>query len=272
MSSERHDPTLDTLGDSSIPPEIAHASGATLVVSRDAAALTTRAAELFVTLAERAAAEEGTRFTVALSGGSTPKSLYSLLATPAYARQIPWERVHVFWGDERHVAPDDAESNYRMAREALLSKVAIPAENVHRIRAEIPDAADAAATYEADLRGFFSLQPDETPRFDLVLLGLGPDGHTASLFPGTDAPHDTDSLVAAVWVEKLNAHRITLTAPVLNNAATVAFLVAGAEKADVVRQVLDGPREPDTLPAQLIAPTDGDLLWFLDEAAAAQVK
>lgn len=264
--------TLDSLGDSATPPDILHGPGDTQrIVARDLDALSQRAAELFVTLAQRAAEEEGNRFTVALSGGSTPKSLYSLLAAAPYAGQIPWQRVHLFWGDERHVPPDDQESNYHMVHETLLSHIDIPAENVHRVRAELPDAADVARDYADALRGFFALQPDQWPRFDLVLLGLGPDGHTASLFPGTDALHNTADLVAAPWVEKLHTHRITMTAPVLNNAATVAFLVGGGEKASVLREVIAGPCQPDKLPAQLIAPANGTLIWLLDEAAASRL-
>jgi len=142
---------------------------------------------------------------------------------------------------------------------------------VHRVRAELADAAEAAREYEANLRGFFALQPDGLPRFDLILLGLGPDGHTASLFPGVDALHDTAHLVAAPWVSKMNTNRITLTAPVLNNAATVAFLVAGGEKAGILHDILEGPSQPTLFPAQLIAPTNGDLLWLLDDAAAANI-
>ena len=271
MSNDAPGDSTDSLGVSDTPPPIAHPSGAQLVISRDLPELSRRAAELFVTLAQRAASVEGERFTVALSGGETPRSLYQLLATPDYASQIPWERVHVFWGDERHVPPDDKDSDYRMAHESLLAHVPIPAENVHRIRAELPDAAEAAREYAAELRGFFGLQPSELPRFNLVLLGMGGDGHTASLFPGTNAIHNTTDLVAAPWVEKLDTYRITLTAPVLNNAQAVVFLVAGAGKAGVLKEVLDGPRDVGRLPSQLIAPTNGDLIWMLDDAAAKSV-
>lgn len=264
--------SLGSLGKGALPPGIAHPSGATIVVTHDLNDLSTQAAELFVTLAQRAAQEEGNRFSVALSGGETPRSLYTLLATPQYASQIPWARVHVFWGDERHVPPDDDESDYRMAYEALLCKVPIPPRNVHRVRAEAPDAGEAAREYADDLRGFFNLQPDEWPRFDLALLGMGPDAHTASLFPGTDALRETERLVAAPWVDKFNTYRITLTPPVLNNAAVIVFLVSGAGKAATLRDVLDGERQPDLLPAQLIAPADGTLLWLVDEAAAAQLR
>lgn len=263
--------SLSSPGSGATPPEIQHRSGATINVARDLADLSARAAELVVTLAQRAAEVEGNRFTIALSGGETPKSLYTLLASAEYATRIPWGRVHVFWGDERHVPPDDPDSDYRMAHEALLSKVPIPAENVHRIHAELPDAAEAARGYADDLRGLFNLLPDELPRFDLVLLGMGNDGHTASLFPGTDALHDTEHLVAAPWVDKLNTYRLTLTPPVLNNAKVVVFLVSGAGKAATLHDVLDGPRNPNLLPAQLIAPTDGTLLWMVDQAAVARL-
>jgi 6-phosphogluconolactonase len=257
--------------DGTIRSEIAHPTGATIVMRRDLADLSAHAADLFVTLARRAAEAEGNRFTVALSGGNTPRHLYALLTAAPYAAQIPWERVHVFWGDERHVPPDDAASNYRMAHEAFLSRVPIPEQNVHRIRAELPAAAEVARAYEADLHSFFHLRPGELPRFDLVLLGLGPDGHTASLFPGSAALHDTEHLVAAPWVARFNTHRITLTPMVLNNAATVVFLVSGTDKAATLHDVLDGPRAPDQLPAQLIAPATGTLLWIVDQAAAAQL-
>ncbi len=254
------------------PPAIMHPSGGQLIISRGLDEWTERAADLFVTLAQKAADVEGARFTVALSGGSTPKRLYSALAAAPYVDEVPWARVHLFWGDERHVGPDDAESNYRMVRESLIEKAPIPAENVHRIRAETPDAAEAARAYALDIQGFFGLQPDEWPRFDLVLLGLGPDGHTASLFPGVDALHDTTHIVVAPFVPKFNTDRISLTAPAINAAATVAFLVAGEEKSGVLRDVLEGPRQPDLFPAQIVAPANGDLLWLLDEGAASQLK
>lgn len=252
--------------------EIQHPSGARIIVARDLDDLSARAAELVVSLAQRAAAVADNRFTVALSGGETPKRLYSLLSTPRYAEAIPWKSVHVCWGDERHVPPGDPESNYHMAQEALLSKVPLPRENVHRIPAELADAGAAARDYADTLRGLFNVQPDGVPRFDLVLLGLGPDGHTASLFPGTDVLHDTEHLVAAPWVDKLNTYRITLTPRVLNNAATIVFLVSGANKAETLYEVLDGPRRPDLYPAQLIAPVHGSPVWILDEAAATQLR
>jgi 6-phosphogluconolactonase len=225
------------------------------------------AAEEFV-LAARAAIGAQGRFTVALSGGSTPKALYSLLASN-YAG-FAWNRVFIFFGDERHVAPTDPESNYRMANEALLTKIAIPPENVFRVPAENPDAAAAAIEYETQIRRFFALKPGEFPRFDLILLGLGPDGHTASLFPDTAALDEHSRLVVANWVAKFKTHRITFTFPVLNRAAEVIFLASGAEKADMVRQVLQG-KNSSQLPAQRVQPTDGKLLWLLDETAAAKL-
>ena len=225
------------------------------------------AAEEFVRLGRAAIGAQG-RFAVALSGGSTPKNLYSLLAEN-YA-DFAWARTFFFFGDERHVSPDHPDSNYRMVNEALLAKISIPAENVHRVRAENPDAAAAALEYEGELRHFFELEPSELPRFDLILLGLGPDGHTASLFPDSEALKEQSRLVVANWVEKLNAKRITFTLPVLNRAAEAMFLASGAGKADIVCQVLRGNNTPP-LPAQRVLPDDGKLVWMLDEAAAARL-
>lgn len=210
-------------------------------------------------------------FTVALSGGSTPKGLYSLLARdgkPGFRFQVPWNKIHFFWGDERHVPPDHPDSNYRMAHETMLSKVPVPLENVHRIKAENPDARRAAEDYERELREFFRLEAGQLPRFDMVLLGMGADGHTASLFPGTEVIHEEKRLVVALWVEKLNTYRITLTPPVLNNAARVIFLISGEEKAETLRTVLQGSYQPERFPAQIIHPTIGKLLWLIDQAAA----
>ncbi|MFY9553057.1 MAG: 6-phosphogluconolactonase [Thermoanaerobaculia bacterium] len=233
------------------------------VVLPDPDALAREAAEDFTRRALDAAARG--RFTVALSGGHTPRRLYSLLGDERapYRARVPWERVHLFWGDERHVGPDDPRSNYRMVREALLSRVAIPESNVHRIPAEL---TDAAARYEAELRRFFALAPGEIPRFDLMYLGLGTDGHTASLFPETTALSVRDRLVVATWVAKLNAFRITMTYPVFEEARAVVFLVAGADKAEVLSAVRD-PARAAAHPAGRIHPRDGELLWLVDRAA-----
>jgi len=227
------------------------------------------AAEEFVRVARAAIGAQG-RFTVALSGGSTPRALYSLLAA-SYA-DFAWNRVFLFFGDERHVPPTDPESNYRMVEESLLTKIkpAIPAENVFRVPAENPDASAAASDYEAQLRRFFELRPGEFPRFDLILLGIGADGHTASLFPDSPALDEQSRLVTANWVAKFNTHRITFTFPVLNRAAEVMFLASGADKADMLHQVLDAKNSPP-LPSQRVEPSDGKLLWMLDEAAAAKL-
>jgi 6-phosphogluconolactonase len=227
----------------------------------------TAAAE-FVQRAREAVQAKGV-FVVVLSGGTTPRSTYARLADDASLRsQVPWEKTHFFWGDERHVPPDHADSNYHMAYEAMLSRVTVSPENVHRIRGEYADAGRAAEEYEHALRAFFRLLPGQFPRFDLVLLGLGPDGHTASLFPGTKALHEEKRLVVSNWVGKFDADRITMTAPVLNNASCVIFLVSGEEKALALKAVLRGRHEPEQLPAQLVRPSHGRLLWLVDHAAA----
>lgn len=236
-------------------------------VLANAADLFHAAAEEFVRLARTAIGAQG-RFTVALSGGSTPKALYSLLASN-YADFV-WNRVFLFFGDERHVPPTDADSNYRMVEESLLAKIAIPAENVFRVAAENPDAAAAASDYESQLRRFFEIKSGEFPRFDLILLGMGPDGHTASLFPDSPALDEQSRLVVANWVAKFNTHRITFTFPVLNRAAEVMFMVSGGDKGDMLHQVLEGKNTPP-LPSQRVQPSDGKLLWMLDEAAAAKL-
>ncbi len=237
-------------------------------VAPNADALCRAAAAEVVSSAEAAVREKGV-FTIVLSGGSTPKSLYALLADDASWRaRVPWEKTYFFWGDERHVPPDHPDSNYRMAHEAMLSKVSIPAANVHRIKSEYADAEQAARGYEQDLRTFFQLPVGQLPRFDLVFLGLGPEAHTASLFPGTQALQERQRLVVANWVGKFDTDRITMTAPVLNNAALIIFLVSGEEKSLPLKAVLRGRYEPSQLPAQLIQPSHGRLLWLIDQAAA----
>lgn len=242
------------------------ASSPTIQVFATPADLFHAAAEEFIRIGRTAIGAQG-RFTVALSGGSTPRGLHLQLAKD-YAG-FAWNRTFAFLGDERFVPPDHPDSNYRMAHETLLSKVAIPPANVHRVQTENHDAPHAAAEYETDVRKFFELRPNGFPRFDLILLGLGPDGHTASLFPGTEGLKERSKLVIANWVEKFNAFRISFSYPVLNRAAEVMFLVSGADKADAVHQVLKGSTPP--LPAQQVQPTDGKLIWMLDEAAASKL-
>jgi len=241
----------------------------------DAASLARAAAEHFVTLTTAAIATHG-QFVVVLSGGSTPRATYTLLASDEFAGRVDWPRVHIFWGDERCVPPDHPESNYRMARETLLDHVPLPTRNVHRLPDEM-EPEQAAGEYERTLRSFFAQQPrgketrddGPTPRFDLVLLGMGEDGHTASLFHGTAALHEQTRWVVAHYVDKLSAWRVTLTPVAINAAAHVTFVVSGAGKAERLREVLDGPHQPDVLPAQIVRPTDGRLLWLADAAAAA---
>lgn len=234
----------------------------------DAEAVARATAETFARLAREAVEERGT-FSVALSGGTTPRRVYELLASDERRESVPWPKAHVFFGDERAVPPDHAESNYRMASEAMLSRVPIPAENVHRIDG-VGDAAANASDYESVMRGFFG--EVEWPRFDLVLLGMGDDGHTASLFPNTAALEESRAWVASNWVEKLQTWRITLTAPAINAARRVVFLVTGASKAERLREVLNGPRDPSRLPSQMIRPRDGALRWYVDRAAAAKLE
>lgn len=235
-------------------------------------AVSRAAADMLVGLALKKL-ESKESFAVALSGGSTPKNMFAMLANDAtLSKQMPWENVHFFWGDERHVPPDHADSNYCMTNEAMLSRVPVPPENIHRIRTEIPDAGKAAEDYEQELRGFFKLETEQLPAFDCVFLGMGPDGHTASLFPGTKALHERKRLVVSNWVDKFQSYRITLTIPVLNNADIVIFLVSGEEKAEPLRVVLEGQKQTDRFPSQLIEPTHGKLLWLVDRAAARKLR
>ncbi|HXX01318.1 MAG TPA: 6-phosphogluconolactonase [Candidatus Acidoferrales bacterium] len=211
------------------------------------------------------------RYTIALSGGSTPRNLYNLLATNARS-SMPWDRTFFFWGDERHVSPADPESNYRMVEESMLSKAPVPAGNVFRVAAENPDATAAADAYEKTLKSFFALEAGQLPRFDLILLGLGPDGHTASLFPGTAALREESRLVVANWVEKFKTSRITFTLPVLNAARCVAFLVSGTDKAPALHAVLETDAPGEQYPSKLVHPTDGKLIWLVDRAAASELS
>jgi 6-phosphogluconolactonase len=195
--------------------------------------------------------------TVALSGGSTPTAMFRVLADQ-FQDRVPWSRIHFFWSDERHVPPDHPDSNYRMADETLLSHVPVPPENIHRIHSENPNAAEAASEYEQTLR---DVTKQTLPRLDLIFLGLGTDGHTASIFPGSEVLQETERLVAAPWVEKLKTYRITMTLPLINNAASVVFLVSGADKAEIVKEVLEGGNK---YPAQAVKPTQGELVWMVN--------
>ena len=210
------------------------------------------------------------RVSLVLSGGSTPRRLYEGLVKSTPGEAIPWQRIHLFWGDERCVPPDDTESNYRMARESLIDRIPIPPENIHRIPAEESDLDQAAETYENTLRRYFGAPEPEWPRFDLVLLGVGSDGHTASLFPGSPVLEEKKRWVAATYVEALKVHRLTLTLPVFNHAARVIFLVAGKEKAAVMKEALSPGHPQGRFPYRLIRPHDGELVYLLDQDAAGQ--
>ncbi len=224
------------------------------------------AAELFVVRSNEAVNKSG-RFSVALSGGSTPRRLYELLTTDEYSSRIPWDKVHVFWGDERCVPTSSPESNSGEAFRTLLDHVPIPEAQIHPIDGTLPPA-QAAIEYEKVIRDFFESGPT---RFDLVFLGLGTNGHTASLFPGTPVVKESTRLVSEVFVEEIKGHRITLTAQLINQARALAFLVSGRSKADVLHEVLEGSYDPDRLPAQLMRSAAGEVLWFVDRAAAAKL-
>jgi 6-phosphogluconolactonase len=237
----------------------------------DAAAIARRAAERIIESAAAAVKERGV-FTISLAGGSTPKALYTLLATdPAFKSKMPWDKTQFFFGDERHVPPDDSESNFRMANESMLSELSLKPEQVIRIKAEYEDAEKAAKEYEQTLRSWFKLSDGQLPRFDVLLLGMGDEGHTLSLFPGTKALHDNGRLVMSNWVGKFFTTRITITAPVANNSALAIFMITKADKALALKAVLEGPYEPEQLPSQLIQPKNGKLLWLLDPTAASKL-
>ena len=206
-------------------------------------------------------------FTIALSGGSTPRELHLRLASQPLNEQIDWPHVHVFFGDERCVPPDDPQSNFRMAEETLLSRVPIPPEQIHRMRGELPPS-EAALAYEQELKDFFGSEP---PRLDVILLGMGDNGHTASLFPGLAAVDEQQRWVVAEYVAEVCMWRITLTPVVINLARQVIFLVAGAGKSSMLRQVLEGPYAPHERPAQIVRPSPGEVTWLVDAAAAAEL-
>ena len=238
-------------------------------VEPDAVALATHAAQYFVEQAEKAVAARG-RARIAISGGSTPKATFTLLADPAqpWRARMPWSHLDLWWVDERSVPPDDPDSNYRMTRETMLDHVPLKPEQIHRMEGELEPEA-AAARYESDLRHSFRLEGAELPRFDAIQLGMGPDGHTASLFPHTQALSELGRLAVANHVENKDAWRVTLTWPVINRASQVFFLIGGADKAQILNEVFTGPRHVDRLPSQLISPAGGILTLLLDRAAAS---
>src|SRR5258708_30575674 len=235
------------------------------------AATARAAAQFFSDVVSKAASDRGVA-RIAISGGVTPKSMFELLADPAepFLKQVPWDRIELYWVDERCVPPDHPESNYRMTRETLLSKVPLPAERVHRMEGELEPEV-AAARYESTIRNSFKLEGAETPNFDLILLGMGDDGHTASLFPHTEALNEISHIVVPNHVLQKDTWRITLTWPVINQGREVAFLIEGAGKTQVLHDVLLGTYQPETYPSQLIRPASGQLTLLLDAAAAAKL-
>lgn len=239
-----------------------------VLITAGAGELHRAAARLFVEAAGAAAGPKGT-FTVALSGGSTPRGVYALLAEdPSIRTSVPWEHTDFFWSDERCVPPDHPDSNYRTAWEVMLSKVPVPPQNIHRVRGESEDPQAEAAAYETVIRETLSLVTDHRPSFDLILLGMGADGHTASLFPGSEALRERSRLVVATRVESLRAPRITFTLPLINAARHIVILVSGKDKAEALSRVHDPSPGAAPLPAGLVRPFDGELTWVVDEDAA----
>lgn len=240
-----------------------------LIKTKNPTALAKEAADFIVKRIKDVLSEQN-RFTIALSGGSTPKALHELLAKSPYAEQIPWAQLHVFWGDERYVPIDDPLSNAGMAYDTLLGHVYTPEEQIHVWRTDLEPQA-AAADYDRILHDYFGKTGESTPgiTFDLVLLGMGDDGHTLSLFPGTEVVQEQTAWTKAYFLEQQHMYRLTLTAPVVNRAACVLFLVAGPKKAEPLRAVLQGDYQPDTYPAQVIKPRTGDLIWMIDQQAGA---
>jgi 6-phosphogluconolactonase len=238
----------------------------TVIVAGDLEAMSHQVANQIARTVAEAVAARG-RCTLALAGGNTPRRTYELLTEPPLRDAVPWDALHLFWSDERCVPPDHPDSNYRMAREALIDRAPIPAANVHRVRTEEGSAAAVAAYYERELRTFFALEVEDVPRFDLILLGMGPDGHTASLFPGSPALDETRRLVVPNSIDYMPHERVTFTFPVLNAARMIAFLITGRDKAESVARALNG--DP-AVPAGRIRLADGEVRWYLDRAAAGQ--
>ncbi|WP_020603775.1 6-phosphogluconolactonase [Spirosoma spitsbergense] len=231
-----------------------------------------KAAASFITKRINEVLKTQDRFTIALSGGSTPKALHELLAKPPFVEQIPWMQLHIFWGDERYVPIEDEQSNAGMAYDTLLGHVYTPEEQIHVWRTDLePDAA--AADYDRVLHTYFGETGEASPgpTFDLVLLGMGDDGHTLSLFPGTDVVHEKKAWTKAYFLTQQTMFRLTLTAPIVNRASCILFLVAGPKKAEPLKEVLEGAYNPDTYPSQQIRPETGELIWLVDEKAAEKL-
>ena len=228
------------------------------------------AADFLVQVIQETVVKEG-RVALCLSGGSTPRELYSLLSCPPYCHEIPWKKVHIFWGDERHISLDEPDNHYRMAMNLFLSKVPIPPHNIHRMVVEIAEPDRVAKEYEFHLRTFFGLPDDGIPQFDLIFLGMGADGHTASLFPGTTALNERKRLVVSNYVPRLGLFRMTLTLPVFNQGRKVVFLVSGTSKSAMLKTVLQDSKGKSLLPAQMVCPVSGEVLWLVDKDAASRL-
>ncbi|MHA6249633.1 6-phosphogluconolactonase [Pontibacter sp. CAU 1760] len=237
-------------------------------IFEDKAQLSKAAAELFVQQAQTAVTERG-RFSVALTGGSSPVQLYNMLAESPYKEQVPWQQTHVFWGDERWVPLTDAQSNAKMAFDTLLSKVPVPKEQIYPMWEAGIEPEVYAAKYEEQLKNFFG---NAATQFDLILLGMGDDGHTASLFPGTEVLKEQSRWVQAYYLEPQSMYRITLTALIINQARTICFMTFGEKKAPALYEVLEGERNAQQYPSQLIKPENGEIIWLVDEAAASKLK
>jgi 6-phosphogluconolactonase len=237
-----------------------------VVVARDAYAFS---AQTIVDLAHQAVNARG-KFTIALSGGSTPKKLYELLSSPAWQAKMPWAQTEFFWGDERYLPSTDPSSNFHMTQQAMLSRVSIPAERIHRVLTE-KEAQECAVSYEQEVQRIVTAGSDGIPEFDLVLLGLGTNGHTASLFPYQPALHEKKKLVIAEYIDEVKMTRVTFSAGLINAARQIVFVSLGDDKATVVREVVTGPFDPERLPAQLIRPAHGKVTWILDAGSATKL-
>jgi 6-phosphogluconolactonase len=240
-----------------------------IAIYPDIDTLSQQAAQYVVRIASESIADRG-RFTIALSGGTTPRKLYGLLGSEPYSSQIDWKLVHIFWGDERCVPLDNPDSNYSMAQEVLLSKIPIPALQVHRMPADQPDRDAASYAYTIEIQRTFGT--NGIPGFDLIQLGMGPEGHTASLFPHQASLHEKQRLVIPVSVPKPPPNRLTFTPPLLNAARNILFLVTGSDKADALQAVLEGEYQPEEYPAQIVRPPNGEVVWMLDRAVAAKIR
>ncbi len=240
-----------------------------IIICNDINEISAKAAATFLEIANGSILKRGV-FRVALSGGSTPRQLYGLLSTDKFKLRCDWRNTHFFWGDERCVPPDDMRSNYRMVYDTLIGKLDLPDENIHRIEGE--RGREAAVEYEGEIKRAFKIKDGSLPEFDLILLGMGEDGHTASIFPYTNAVKDDNKIVTALSPDKLEVPRITLTSPVINNARNIIFLVSGSKKASVLKEVIEGDFEPERFPAQTTRLSKGRVRWFVDVGVAERLK